>query len=352
MFSIGTAEVAERSLRKFFAIQSRDKYSYPACVALHGVTELALATNSSDLLEWNKELLRPFIAGKVSHCMGAYSLYNLGGTSTARLLADGKLPEAEKAVGECVEQLVNESPRNEKGFLASQHPSVSNKSIWIDMVFATCPFLAYSGRYFKNNAYFDEAVKQMRIMHDYFYDAECGLYHQAINCKEVKGLTEDHWSRGNGWGILAMAELVKAFPADYALRKEIVDMLVNLLESAFKFQDDDGMWHQEMTDFDSYVETSGTGLILYALGVALELELCPLDWKEKLIKGLKGYLTYIGLDGSVHNCCIGCLSPGDGSKEAYKARKWELNDPHAFGPVGLAFAQAYKLGIKELKVEK
>jgi unsaturated rhamnogalacturonyl hydrolase len=128
-------------------------------------------------------------------------------------------------------------------------------------------------------------------------------------------------------------------------------MLINLLKSALKFQDDNGMWHQEMTDFDSYPESSGTGLILYALGVALELGICPAKWRENFTRGLKGYSAYIAIDGSVHNCCIGCLSPGDGSKEAYKARKWELNDSHAFGPVGLAFAQAWKLGIKELKVE-
>ena len=351
MFSIGTAEVAERSLRKFFAAQSKGKYAYPACVALHGLTELALATNSSDLLEWNKELLKLFVTGEITHHMGAYYLYNIGGTSTVRLLADGKLPEAEKAVKECVEQLINECPRTEKGFLSYQTADRPVESIWIDMVFATCPFLAYSGKYFKNNVYFDEAVKQMQIMHEAFYDAECGLYHQAINIRDIKQ-SDDHWGRGNGWGIIAMTELVKAFPADYAPRKEIVDMLVKLLDSALKFQDDDGMWHQEMTDFDSYVETSGTGLILYALGVALELGLCPPEWKERFIKGLKGYLTYIGLDGSVHNCCPGCMCPEDGSKEAYKAKMWNLNDPHAFGPVGLAFAQAYKLGIKELKVEK
>ena len=352
MFSIETAKIAENSLQKFFTAYSYNEYRYPAIVALHALTELALATNSDDLLAWNINLLRPFIAGKVSHSLGAYHLYNIGGTSTAILLSEGKLPEAEKPVKKYINELVNDCPRNEKGFLASQNPGHPIKSIWIDMVFATCPFLVFAGKYFNENKYFDEAVKQMRIMHEYFYDAECGLYHQAINCNELKGLTDDHWSRGNGWGILAMAELVKAFPGDYASRKEIEDMLVNLLEAALRFQDNNGMWHQEMTDLDSYVETSGTGLILYALGVALELKLCPPDWKGKLLKGLQGYLTYIAIDGSVHNCCIGCLSPGDGSKEAYKARKWELNDPHAFGPVGLAFAQACKLGIKELRVVK
>jgi hypothetical protein len=30
---------------------------------------------------------------------------------------------------------------------------------------------------------------------------------------------------------------------------------------------------------------------------------------------------------------------------------WKLNDPHAFGPVGLAFAQAFNLGIRKIKGE-
>jgi len=95
----------------------------------------------------------------------------------------------------------------------------------------------------------------------------------------------------------------------------------------------------------SFVAASGARLFLCALGVALEAGIVPAARRENLIAGLRGYLSYIAQDGSVHNCCCGCLCPGDGSKEAYMAQKFRLNDPHAFGPAALAFEQAANLGI-------
>jgi unsaturated rhamnogalacturonyl hydrolase len=103
-----------------------------------------------------------------------------------------------------------------------------------------------------------------------------------------------------------------------------------------------------MTDFKSYAETSGTGLILYALGAGIERGLLKAEVMEAFIKGLRGYSQYILPDGSVFHTCRGNLNPGAGTIADYKQAPPVLNDPHAFGPVTLAFGQALKLGITEL----
>lgn len=46
---------------------------------------------------------------------------------------------------------------------------------------------------------------------------------------------------------------------------------------------------------------------------------------------------------SVRNTCVGCLSPGAGKIADYLARPPATNDPHAFGPVTLAFGVAPRL---------
>jgi unsaturated rhamnogalacturonyl hydrolase len=120
------------------------------------------------------------------------------------------------------------------------------------------------------------------------------------------------------------------------------------MAACVKYQNKDGLWHQEMTREDSYVETSGTGLMLYAIGRGLELGLLPESYRENFLRGLRGYLGYIALDGSVFNTCQGCLCPGKGTIEDYIARPWQLNDVHSFGPAALTFAQALKLGISEV----
>ena len=122
------------------------------------------------------------------------------------------------------------------------------------------------------------------------------------------------------------------------------------MDSCRKFQDEHGLWHQEMTRHDAYVETSGSGLILYAIGRGVEIGVLPESYRDILLKGLRGYLSYIAVDGSVFHSCCGCLCPGEGKVEDYMNRSWIMNDIHSFGPVVLAFSQAYKLGIKKISI--
>jgi unsaturated rhamnogalacturonyl hydrolase len=351
MTEIRTLDVAELVLRKHFSLRATETYQYPEILSLHAVANLALTTESPELNRWVRELLHPLISGEATQHMGAYKLYNIGGTGTAKLLHAGVLPEAEEIVRATVEELVNECPRGRGRFLAYQtHNRFTPEQLWIDMVFATCPFLTYAGLHFDCDAYLDEAVTQLVGMHDMLFDPACGLYRQAVNVRGPNTISDDHWSRGNGWGILGLVETATNLPEHIARREEIVRMFTDHLAACLAHQDENGVWHQEMTDPESYVETSGTGLILYALGKALEHGLVDPAWREHLLLGLRSYAGYIALDGSVHNCCIGCLCPGDGSREMYLNRPWKLNDHHAFGPAGLAFGQAYRLGVESLDV--
>lgn len=344
-------EIAELVLRRHFALATPARYSYPEVLSLQAAANLEWTTGDGELREWNRNRLRPFLAGELTHRMGAYRLYNLGGTATARLLQLGLLPEAEATVERGAEDLLRSCPRGPERFLAYQTGAGRGpEQVWIDMVFATCPFLVFAGLHFGRDEYLEEAVDQLVAMHTLFHDPACGLYHQAVNIRGPGHRTEDHWGRGNGWGILALCEVAAHLPSRSARRDRVRQLLRDHLEACLAHQDEEGMWHQELTEFDSYVETSGTGLILYALGVALEHGLCPPEWETPFRRGLRAYAGYIALDGSVHNCCIGCMCPGEGTVADYRAREWRRNDHHAFGPAALAFGQALRLGIRELAV--
>jgi len=107
--------------------------------------------------------------------------------------------------------------------------------------------------------------------------------------------------------------------------------------------------HQEMTRLDPYAETTGTGLILCAIGRGLERGLLPERFREIFLKGLRGLLGYIAYDGSVFHACKGCLSPGQGRIEDYMNWSWVRNDIHSFGPIVLAFGQALRLGVANIE---
>lgn len=345
MYEVKTVAIAKLVLDKFFSLFQPEEYHYPAIVSFHAMAELAVRQNDAGLLKRCLALMEPLYTGQLKHSFGAYDFYRLGGSAFALLVAAGKLPERRETLRRAVEEWLEHGPRDKHGVLASQSPDHPITHVWIDMFFATCPFLAFAANAFDREEWRSEAVGQLETMRKLFRDPATGLYHQSLGKLGPDKLSDDYWSRGNGWGLFGLAGTLRALPDGHPGKATVGAILAEHLESCCRFQDENGMLHQEMSRPDSYVETSGTGLFLYALGVALEAGLLPEARRENLLAGLRGYLAYIAQDGSVHNCCRGCLCPGDGGKEAYMAKEWKLNDPHAFGPAALAFGQAANLGI-------
>ena len=345
MYNADTASIARNVLDRHFAIVPPEKYHYPEVLSFHAMAKLALDRNDAELLKKCLVLLEPLYTGKLTQSFGAYDFYQLGGSAFALLVETGKLPKEKEALRNSIDIWLTKGPRCRAGFLGSQNPHHPNSHIWIDMVFATCPYLTLAGLALGRPELFDEAVLQLKLMRDFFLDPETGLYHQSIGKLGPDQLSDDFWSRGNGWGLFGLAETYRFLPEEHPGRESIGKILADHIKACCNFQDENGMLHQEMSRFDSYVETSGTGLFLFALGVALEIGLLSENFRANLLAGLRGYLSYIAVDGSVHNCCCGCLCPGDGSKEAYMESPHILNDAHAFGPASLAFGQAAKIGI-------
>jgi len=345
MYEVDTISIAKLVMEKHFALIQPDAFRYPEIVTFHAMAEMAVRRNDAGLLKHCLALMKPLYTGKLTHTFGAYDFYRLGGSGFALLVAAGKLPEQRETLRRAVEEWLERGPRDKHGILGSQNPNHPITHVWIDMLFATCPFLAFAANAFDREDWRKEAVGQLETMRKLFRDPATGLYHQSLGKLGPDKLSDDYWSRGNGWGLFGLAGTLRALPDRHPGKATVGAILADFLEAACRCQDEHGMLHQEMSRPDSFVETSGTGLFLYALGVALEAGIVPAARRENLIAGLRGYLAYIAQDGSVHNCCCGCLCPGDGSKEAYMAQKFRLNDPHAFGPAALAFEQAANLGI-------
>jgi hypothetical protein len=98
---------------------------------------------------------------------------------------------------------------------------------------------------------------------------------------------------------------------------------------------------------------TGLGWLLgFSAACAAGAEISTLQVAEKVLdKGfqivdLGKYPGILMLHGMSE---MAVLCPGKGTKEDYKNYEWLPNDPHAFGPVVLAFTQGYRLGIGTLK---
>lgn len=342
---VSTIAIAENVLQK--GIKTIDLGLYPGILLMHGMTELVLIhpEKKEDLLKHAIELYKKYPSKEIVG-RGSYICYEVGGSGAALLYQQKLADILHEQVDDGAKRMIQNQKRSTEGLLIP--PSKTENQVFIDMAFAVTPYFLYSGLALNRPEEIDLAVYETLELFRILEDKETGLVHQGRGFQGKDVISQDNWSRGNGWGAFALATLVRDLPESHPKRQEVVNLAKSFFTAALKLQDKNGLWHQEITDKTSYIETSGSGLLLYGLGIMLEKRLLDEKYRANLINGLRNYLSYIGCDGSVNNTCMGCLCPGKGTKEDYRNRDWAFNDPHAFGPVVLSFTQAYKIGIKNL----
>ncbi|RMD82487.1 MAG: glucuronyl hydrolase, partial [Lentisphaerae bacterium] len=261
---IPVRDIVHRVIRRGFQVMNLEHYT--GILFLHGCCRYAVECDHELLTKDLMERLSPFVR-EVKAFPCNFLNYRCGGNATAWLLLKGKLPEAAPIVERYAEELLHAAPRTQEGIFTLPRDPDKGK-VWIDVAFAVSPFLAFAGLALNRPDYLDEAVFQTKAMVELLRDPQTGLLHQSRGFNGLDKFSQDHWSRGNGWGLFALAELLQVVPDDHPQRLWVEATTRDLLLAALSVQDDDGMWHQEMTMPESYPETSGTGLILYALGVA------------------------------------------------------------------------------------
>ncbi len=342
---VATRELAERVLAKGLA--EIDLGLYPGTLLMQAMSELALIEPASPLRGRTVELFNKFLAKEIKG-RGSFISYEVGGSGAALLRWQGVAPELERAVADAAMRMMEKQKRSSEGLLVPPWTIAEKDQVFIDVAFAVTPFMLYAGLAEKNDRYVDLAVFETLELFRILRDGRSGLLHQGRGFQGLGVVSEDNWSRGNGWGAVGLATLVRDLPATHPKRNDVEAVAKEFFAAVLRHQNKAGLWHQEMTDPTSYTETSGSGLLLYGLGVMLEHGLIDRKHEADFIRGLGALPAYIAEDGSVNHACIGCLCPGQGSKADYKGRVWAHNDPHAFGPVVLAYVQALKLGIRSV----
>jgi rhamnogalacturonyl hydrolase YesR len=318
---------------------------YAGTLMLHGMSEFSLLSGNEDL---QKEVVDKYVKfgnGEIK-AKGSLFTYEAGGSGAAFLSYKGVTNALDEQVAKAAEKLMKDQKRSPEGLITANF--ATDDKIFIDVAFTVTPFLLYSGLKEGNQAYIDMAVTETLELFKILKDTKTGLLHQARGFNGKGSISEDNWSRGNGWGAFALAILVRDLPESHPKYKEVVALAQQFFIATIQYQNKEGLWRQEMTDTSSYVETSGSGLILYGLGIMLEKKLLDEKYMYNFKLGLQGYSSYIGTDGSVSHTCFSCLAPNKGTKNDYKLRPWVFNDHHAFGPAILAFSQAAKMGITEI----
>ncbi len=322
---------------------------YYGLLAIYGLCRVAeQANDGGKLLERCRAILQRF-PDEMDHASYNFPSYRIGGIPRAYMLFRGHMTDARtrQLVAHYAQEMMLAS-RDEKGLMSNPFQPRAQK-VWIDVAMAVTPYLLFAGLALDNAAWVDEAAQQAFLHYDEFFNPVNGLLHQSRGFNGVGRYSADHWGRGNGWGYIALTELVQYLPSDSPHRAKAERYFRDLSTAMLPHQSPRGLWRQEIPLPEAWEESSATGLILYGYGVGLRMGLLESErHRPAFDRGIEALRTHcVNDDFSTELCCPGCLCPGEGERKGSVAayiqdKKPVRDDPHSFGPLLLALCEAAK----------
>lgn len=212
-------------------------------------------------------------------------------------------------------------------------PEPVKMTLWADDLYMSIVFLSRMGNWTKDKKYFDDAILQVENFNRYLYNPATELYYHCwYSDLETNGVA--HWSRCNGWIMMAQVELLDKLPSDYPGREKVIKNLQQQIKGISHYQDVSGMWHQILDKNDSYLEASGTAMFTYSIAKAVNNGWIDKRYISIALEGWKGVKKNILDDGQIRNVCAGTAI--ENNMAFYYNRPTPPNDIHGFGPFLLA----------------
>jgi unsaturated rhamnogalacturonyl hydrolase len=236
--------------------------------------------------------------------------------------------------------MLNKEVRLTDGTLARVVPH--DKTLWLDDLYMSVPFLARMGNLTGDRKYFDFAAKQVKQFTKYLYDERTGLYFHCYY-DDIKEQGVAHWGRANGWSIMAQANLLQFLPKDHPDRPELLRIFKQQILGFSRYQSEKGLWHQILDREDSYLETSCTAMFTYAVAKGVNEGWIEPRYKTIALEGWRGIASMINAKGQAENICI-----GTGTSTAmihYYKRPVQTNDIHGLGAVLMAGVEVLRLPV-------
>ena len=217
-------------------------------------------------------------------------------------------------------------------------------TVWVDDMYMSLPFLVQSSRLTNDKEMkmkrLTEAAEMVFAFNKYVYHPELGLYQHAQFTDKPAKLP--FWSRGNGWALWAVTNILSELPKNHPLYKKLLKHYREHVEGITAWQDKSGLWHNLLNVPESYLETSGTAI--FTLCIARGIMNGWLNGKKytpTVEKGWAGIETMIDEQYQVHGITVGTNVTTD--INYYLERPTALNDCHGLFPVIIAAIQVDKL---------
>lgn len=146
--------------------------------------------------------------------------------------------------------------------------------VFVDCLHFDAPFLAHLGRITGDATLVDAGAAQARAMVELFQNVETGVFSHFV--LERTGKTYGYgWSRGQGWALHGMLDVLEHLPPGHAERKTLMNACVRLADALVDSQHASGHWPALVQEPETFLETSAA--CFAAAGFARGVELGVLD---------------------------------------------------------------------------
>ncbi len=189
---------------------------------------------------------------------------------------------------------------------------------WCDALFMSPPVLLRMYEITHDKKYLDYMDHEWWLTSGSLYNQENHLYFRDsryFTQKQTNG-KPIFWSRGNGWVMGALVNVLRLMPADYPSRPKYVAQFREMAAEIAAIQSPDGLWRSGLLDPDAYDLPEVSGSAFFTFGIAYGINEKILDRKTYLPvveKSWKGMLTHIYADGR-----LGSIQPIDGQPGKFK----------------------------------
>jgi unsaturated rhamnogalacturonyl hydrolase len=332
-------------------------------IVLHGMEKIYLKTKKPEYLSYIKDFVDSFV-DKNGNVKGLKT--ELDGIHPGVLCLF--LFEVTK------EEKYKIAATNIKNFIlgTSEKPSLFNKTpdggYWhknndhyqdimtIDGVYMANPFLLKYGIMFGDSESVNVALFQTFLAASRMFNIETHLpYHgwdYKINkswANPITGTATEVWSRNVGWFSMALVDMLEYLPATHKDYEKLLYLYQQLAIGIKNTQNSkDNLWCQLINhkeSVDNYTETSGSGMIIYALKKGLNNKWLNQSYNLIADNGWSGFKKYIAIysDGKhqIKSFCPG-MGIKNNAKEYLAVRPVDCpsdsfkNQPHGYCAVLMA----------------
>ena len=225
-------------------------------------------------------------------------------------------------------------------------PDDPNKLLWwwCDALFMGPPELSRMYAITHDRKYLDYMDHEWWLTSNELYSQQDHLFFRDsryLNQKQANGKSL-FWSRGNGWVMGGLVNVLEMMPTDYPSRPKYVAQFKEMAAELASIQGKDGLWRSGLLDPDAYElpEISGSAFITYGIAYGINAHILDRKTYQPVVeKAWKGMLEHIYADGR-----LGSIQPIDGQPGKFKA---SASYVYGVGGFLLAGSELHKLAERK-----